>query len=288
MQVVNNIVPVPLERLMFYLFDDDQQISWNSTRGFVTLAGHAQLHAVTYAGGDIDRNDFLLHHQPFVIRIGRFLIHYLPVTTAGRTSAGGDHLSQHGVYHPFYLSRSITGRTILECDPRSDHMSFDFYLLFYSLGNLREGQSEFYPQVGSSFGPSSPTTASEKRIKRAATKYITELREYVFHIHTTCTKTSSTHSLMAELVIALAFFRIAQNLISFRSLLEFLFRLGIVWVFVRMVLYRHFSIGFLDFILISIFCYIQYLVIISLCHNNYAPITTLANLITRSPRRYPF
>jgi len=53
---------------------------------------------------------------------------------------------------------------------------------------------------------------------------------------------------MPEAVVLGAFFRIAQDAVGLRRLLEFLLRSGVVRIFVRMMLERHLPIGFLDLV----------------------------------------
>ena len=54
---------------------------------------------------------------------------------------------------------------------------------------------------------------------------------------------------MSEAVILRALFGIAQNVVGFRSFLEFLFRFGVARIAIRMILHRQLAIGFLDLFL---------------------------------------
>ncbi len=71
---------------------------------------------------------------------------------------------------------------------------------------------------------------------------------------------------MPELVIPRPFLIIAENLISFGSLLELLLGLLVAGILVRMILEGLLPVGLLDLILRSALAYAQYFIIVSLRH----------------------
>ncbi len=73
---------------------------------------------------------------------------------------------------------------------------------------------------------------------------------------------------MAKTVILRTFVRIAQHIVRLSSLFEFLLRIFVVRVPVRMVLHRELTVGLLYVVGRSVFRDTQHLIIISfLCHN---------------------
>ena len=96
-------------------------------------------------------------------------------------------------------------------------------------------------------------TAAKKAVERTtAAKYVAKLAEYVFHIHTAAAITTAICRLcvsrMAKLVIAFAFFSVAQHFVCFSRFLEVFFSLFIALVFIRVIFDRHLTIGFLDLV----------------------------------------
>src|SRR5690606_501546 len=118
------------------------------------------------------------------------------------------------------------------------NLLIDLYLFFHTIGNLLQGEFDFYPQIGTALcspTATSGTTAKEAFKRMSSSKDITKLAEYVFHVHTTATKTGCRISSMAKLIVALAFFRVTQDLISLSCFLEFLLGLLVTRVFVGMI-----------------------------------------------------
>ena len=109
----------------------------------------------------------------------------------------------------------------------------------------------------------SAETSSEASAKMAS-KNITELAEYVFHIHTTKTASGSTvfKSSMTILIISCLFVSITQNLISLCSLLKTFFCLLITWILIGVILHRLFTISLFYFTGSRIFAHSKYFVII--------------------------
>ena len=64
-------------------------------------------------------------------------------------------------------------------------------------------------------------------------------------------------------VIARALFRVRQNRVSLAALFELLFRIGVIWIAVRMILHRQLAVGALEFLLRGRAAYAQDLVIIA-------------------------
>ena len=81
------------------------------------------------------------------------------------------------------------------------------------------------------------------------------------------TTAGTTHTLVTELVVAATFFGVTQYLIRLSSFFELVFGFLIAGVFIRMVLQRHLTIGFLDIAFARTAFNTQYFVIVSLSHD---------------------
>src|SRR5690606_26000778 len=109
-QIVNEVIPVALQVLVFLFFYEDEQVPGLPTAGrFVPLARHGQLHAVSDAGRNPHGDNFFFRYESGAIDTGGPAIYGLAGSVTGRTCSGRHHLPQHCVDNPLHLSRSLTG-----------------------------------------------------------------------------------------------------------------------------------------------------------------------------------
>src|SRR5689334_5617666 len=119
------------------------------------------------------------------------------------------------------------------------------------MSNFFKGELYFNAKISSAMN--SPATALPAATKKtfkgtSFTENISEVGENIFHVHSACTTvTAIADSLVTELIIALLFFRCAQNIIGFRGFLELVFRFLVVRVFIRMIFQSHLPVSFFYF-----------------------------------------
>jgi len=71
---------------------------------------------------------------------------------------------------------------------------------------------------------------------------------------------------VSELIVRGALVRVAEDLARLLRLLEFLFGVAVVRIPVRMKLHRQATIRFLDLRFGRVLRYVEYLVVVALCH----------------------
>ena len=132
------------------------------------------------------------------------------------------------------------------------HIFLYLNLLIYAGSDILQRHLHLDTQIrttvhaAASTGTTEATKASESSEMPA--EDIAELREYIVHRHspeaTACGR-SSTYASMSELVVALAFLRVAQDIVCLGCFLELFFGFFVARILVRMVLDCFFSICFL-------------------------------------------
>jgi hypothetical protein len=112
--------------------------------------------------------------------------------------------------------------------------------------------------------PWPPAAPAEETLERAAlAEDVAELGEDVLHAHVVAAAKAAVHALVAEPVVPLAFFGVAEHLVGLGRLLELLLRRGVVGVLVRVKLDCHHPVRLLDLIDGGRFAHPQYFVIVS-------------------------
>ena len=189
-------------------------------------------------------------------------MHHLPATAAIRTGLGAGALLRTGA------AAIRTGTDALDID-----------LLFAALGRLLKGENDRRSRVAAPPGGIGirPTAAAEATATaEEGGKNIPQISE----IHTAAVSSAGAgaeiriHSGMAVLIVARFFLRVGQHLVGLVDLLEVGFRLFIPRIQVGVILFRHLSIGFFDFILRGALLNPQHLVEIPLichCSNHSSP-----------------
>ena len=144
---------------------------------------------------------------------------------------------------------------------------------FAASGGFDEVELEGDFEAGASgWAALATATTAEKLIENrtaatAATKDVTEGREYIFHRGEALTGVAhAVDTSMAVLVVALTLFIIAKYFVGFSRFFELSFGFGIIRVAVRMEFHRQFAVGFFNFISACRFIDAEYLVIISFAH----------------------
>src|SRR5438874_1664518 len=116
--------------------------------------------------------------------------------------------------------------------------------------------------------------ATKKSLKNSGpadtpAEHLTKNIEWIMKTATTEATATLRKRGMSKSVVGRAFFRIDQNIISFADLFEFLLRVLIVGIFVRMIFDREFSIGAFDFIATGRTRNFQHFVIVALGRRHY-------------------
>ena len=114
---------------------------------------------------------------------------------------------------------------------------------------------------------SAPAAATTKDVSKDVSEHVAKDITDIVDIHVRIVMhAESAQSVMAELVIAFAFFRIAENLIRLSAFLELGFRFFVTGIFVGMIFDGQLAIFTLDIISRAPFVHSQNFVIIPLGH----------------------
>ena len=141
-------------------------------------------------------------------------------------------------------------------------MPGNFDGFFRTLGGFTEGNGHVVAQIVALLRPGTAGTGSSETEQVA--EHVSELGENIFG----AVECRAAHAGIgrAEAVIVGPSFGVAENVVGFGGLLEFLFRLGIVRIVVGMILERQLSVGVLDLVVRSISGDAQNFIIIALTH----------------------
>ena len=135
---------------------------------------------------------------------------------------------------------------------------------FIALGRLGETDGQVVTQIRSGHGA---RTARSRGKAEEISENVAEVGENVLGAAEASHAAVALHARVPKAVIAGAFVRIAQYVVSLGGLLESLLSLGVAGVVVRMVFHGHFPVGTLDFVLSGGTADTQNFVIVALHHN---------------------
>ena len=144
--------------------------------------------------------------------------------------------------------------------------------LVHAFGDFFQSQFYAYAQVGASaLAPTWRASggAAERTSGTPAAEYVAEHREYVVHRHSACriVLASAWESLrphgVAELVVLLALFRVAEHVVGLGRLLEFFFSRLVARIFVGMVFYGELAIGFLYGVGVGVAFHAQHFIVVA-------------------------
>ena len=270
---------------MFFLLDENEQVAVDAAvRSGIALAGDGQLHAAHDAGRDRDGDDLLVANDTLTATFRAFVLNDRTFAAAGVALRLNLHHSEDAALLADRPSGTFTGRTGLRAavgrartvTVLTLHELAHFDLLLTACSDLFKGQMHLDAHVGASAHtrPAAATSATHEHladiadVEACALEYIAEMREDIFHGHTTAAESAcSAHAGKAVLVITRTFLRVGKNFIRLCCLLEFLLGFFVAGVLVRVVLYRFLAVRFLylfrgrvlrnlqDLIIITFFCH---------------------------------
>ena len=247
--------------MLFFLNKDKQVAIDTAVACRITLSANGKLHSIGNTRRDMKRNDGFVANNTFAITFRTLLDDNFAFATASRTCRLRLHLSENRVGYTSYNTRSTT-RVAGLCPTiairsrpvamATRHIFLYLNLLIYTSSNILQRHLHLDTQIRTTVHAAASTRTSEAtkppEASEMPTEDIAELREYIIHRHspeaTACGR-SSTYASMSELVVALAFLRVAQDIVCLGSFLEFLFSLFVSRVLVRMVLDCFFPVCFL-------------------------------------------
>ena len=193
------------------------------------------------------------------------MFHHGTFAAAIRTGTHALHLTQRCVLYGTDLTAAVTGgagnagrtrRRAAAVTGGAFVSARDHHFFFRTESSFFKRNGNAFLNIGSALrtiGIAAPTAASaEKGLKNIAET--THAAEIIKTAAVTAGAAHiAVHAGMAELIVAGAFIRIRQNARRFVHFFEFFSRFGIIGMKVGMIFFRHFFIGFFDFIIGSPF-----------------------------------
>ena len=162
--------------------------------------------------------------------------------------------------------RSFARRRTISAAPVAGLMAADIHLLLGAEDRFIKFQVQVFAKIGSALGAAATTAALAKHI--AETEDVAEDVAKILEdggIESSRTSGAAAHASMPEAVIQRALLAIGKDGIRFGDLLEFVFRVRIVGVAVRMVRHRKLAVSALDFNVGGRTGNTEHLVIIAFC-----------------------
>src|SRR5690606_9701798 len=162
------------------------------------------------------------------------------------------HLAKKSIGNFGLIPRSATSRTGFECNALRLFKTFDFDFFGCSVHHFFQIQLYANAQIRTFHSTRTAllTESTSKSTSESTSKNIAEMRENIFHIHSTTTAKSAgtAYACVTVLVIASFFLWITQNLISFGRFFKLFFGFFIARIFVRVIFYGLFAVSFFDFL----------------------------------------
>jgi hypothetical protein len=161
---------------------------------------------------------------------------------------------------------SFAGRRTVSAAPVAGLMAADIHLLLGAEGRFIKFKVQVFAKVGSALGAAATTAALAEHI--AETEDVAEDVAKILEdggIESSRTSAAAAHASMPEAVIQRALLAIGKDGVRFSDLLEFVFRVRIVGVAVRMVRHRELAVSALDFNVGGRTGNTEHLVIIAFC-----------------------
>ena len=217
------------------------------------FAAQAQTGAVVHTGRNADGKFPNGFHNTFALALGAGLGNGESASVAGGAGLHELHeaLTDGHLTGAAALLAGFAGRAL----GRAGAVAFgagdvtgQLDVLFRTLGGLAEGDGHVVAQIIALLGTGAAGTGAAEA--EQITEHVAELCEDVFGT----VEGGAAHTRIGgtEPVVVGAPFRIAENVVGFRSFLELLFGLGIVRIVIGMILERQLSVGALDLVLGSV------------------------------------
>ena len=200
---------------------------------------------------------------------------YLTATMTVVAGAGCTHLSQYGVGNALNLAAAMANRAGFKVQAFSRYTAPYLYFLFCAAGNFFQGEFHLNPKVAATGTlaaalKTTATKAAKTTTAKVSAKDVAKHAKDVIHIHVLATTKSSGSGckcLVPELIIFLAFLRIAKHFVGFCSLFKLFFGFFIVRVAVWVVFQCRFAVGFLYLLFAGVLANPQNIVVIAFCHS---------------------
>ena len=161
---------------------------------------------------------------------------------------------------------SFAGRRTVSAAPVAGLMAADIHLLLGAEDRFIKFKVQVFAKIGSALGAAATTPALAEHI--AETENVAEDVAKILEdggIESSRTSSAAAHASMPEAVIQRALLAVGEDGIRFSDLLEFVFRVRIVGVAVRMVRHRELAVSALDFNVGGRTGNTEHLVIIAFC-----------------------
>src|ERR1043166_1289254 len=109
MKVISYIKPVALKILMWFFFDEDNQVTWRtSSFSCIAPAAYIQLHAFLYTCRNVDTDCFFTKNSSFAFAGSAFCSDGSSFSVTGRAGSDCLHLTKKSILHFSYLAASST------------------------------------------------------------------------------------------------------------------------------------------------------------------------------------
>lgn len=165
----------------------------------------------------------------------------------------------------------------------ASHIGRDTQSLCDTVGNFVKLQLYTYTEVGSATltslcTPSARSSAETAGSAEASAEYVAEMLEYILHRHRALIETTATASgealrthVMSELVVALTFFVVAEDVIGLGGLLEFLLSFFVAGILVGVIFDSKLAVGLLYLFGRRILCHTEHFIVIAfLIHTGFS------------------
>ena len=233
---------------------------------------HARGLAVVDSRGDIDGIPFLHGYISGSMAVDALVLDDLAAALAVRTGLHVPDRPEQGLLGEHHLALAAALRAGLRAGPGlgtgtvtglTGLLHIQLYLFLTAEHSFLKGNTDAGAQVRPLHGAvaAAPAPAAAEQIAEDIPEDIAEIRPAEIEASSA---RSAFKSGMPELIVLPPLVRIAQHGIGFRSLLEFLFRLRVTRIHVRMVLLRQNAICFFDCSVICTFIYAQDFIIVPL------------------------
>jgi hypothetical protein len=190
--------------------------------------------------------------------------------------AGGEHLEKSAHSGVCYLAAAVAGGACLGRASfftarartfRAGILPGELDVLFTAFGDFIKGEFDERFEIETSLRGVWIARSATRSAAEDIAEYVSEVAEYVVDIHMRIVMDArSAQSVVAELIVSLAFFGVAQHLVSLGAFLELFLGLFVAGVFVGMELDGQLSVGLFDLIRCGRFAYAKNFVIVAFCH----------------------
>ena len=221
--------------------------------------------------GNLRVNGILAQDSAFTLALGARVGNYAACALAGRAGTGDAEKSLlianlaaavAGTAGGWPLARGGTGTLAL----LTSFVAADHYFLPNAEESFLEFQRNVLAEIGTALNPAAASSATTEHVSKAE-KFAENIAEILEHtgIESSALRSCAAQSRMTVAVIHRALFRVGQNGVSLADFLEFLLRIRIVGISVRVVLQRKLTVRALEFDLTHRAGDTQNVVIVSFC-----------------------